>query len=80
MLLLCYLASDGAALVVCDVPEKLLRMRLLLLVLPALLFQLLELQVFETLCFGLEHLTVLIRTQTSRQRNTLLMDNKHRSL
>lgn len=32
----CYLASDSAPLVVCDLPEKLLRMGLLLLILPAL--------------------------------------------
>ncbi len=55
----CYLASDSAPLVVCDLPEQLLRMGLLLLVLPALSLQLLELKVLKTLRLSLEHLTVL---------------------
>lgn len=58
----CYLASDGAALVVGNFSEKFLCMGLLLLILPTLLFQLLELQVLEALCLCLKYLTVLMRT------------------
>lgn len=43
----CYLARHTAPLEVCDLPEKMLCVRLLLLVLPALFLQLLELQVLE---------------------------------
>lgn len=67
----CYLASDSAPLVVCDLPKKLLRVSLLLLVLPALRLQLLELQVLETLGFCLEHFTVLGHTQKCEARQRI---------
>ncbi len=66
----CYLASDSAPLVVCDLAEKLLRVGLLLLVLPALSLQLLELQVLETLRLRLEKLTVLTRNNTHKEQCT----------
>lgn len=62
----CYLARDCAALVICNLSQELLCMGLLLLVLPALSLQLLKLQVLETLCLCLEHLTVLMGTHTQK--------------
>lgn len=59
----CYLASDSAPLVVSNLPKKLLCMRLLLFILPALSLQLLELQVLKPLCLCLEYFTVLINKQ-----------------
>lgn len=56
-----YLAGDSASLVVCDLPQQLLGVGLLLLVLPALTLQLLELQVLEALGLRLQRLAVLTR-------------------
>lgn len=58
------LSGDSASLVVCYFSEKLLGLYFLLLILPALFLQLLELQVLETFCLGLKHLTVLTQTHT----------------
>lgn len=65
-----YLAADGAPLVVCDLPQQLLGVGLLLLVLPALPLQLLELQVLEALGLRLQRLAVLPHN-THRPRRSI---------
>lgn len=65
---MCCLAGESAPLVVGGLPEKLLRLGLLLLVLPALSLQLLELQVLEALGLRVEHLAVLTHKRTQERR------------